>query len=211
MTDYEQNLYKQFSQEANRRRLDSGRILEEASNVAQRHTTTTITLEQATSYKRIQLIALEQFAKEQFCWFEDYKEIGVYLERGGENEVYYNPFSNSVFKLNDFTFAGDDAKRLFDRINVHNHLFANVAYSLIGFTKNSKGLLCAILEQAHIQALREATESEIVEYMKSLGFTSISTDEFSNELYEVFDAVPNNVLMGIDGNLYFFDTQIKIL
>jgi hypothetical protein len=68
MTDYEQNLYKQFSQEANRRRLDSGRILEEASNVAQRHTTTTtITLEQATSYKRIQLIALEQFAKEQFC------------------------------------------------------------------------------------------------------------------------------------------------
>ncbi len=143
--------------------------------------------------------------------FEDYNEIGVYLERGGENEVYYNPFSNSVFKLNDFTFAGDDAKRLFDRINVHNHLFANVAYSLIGFTKNSKGLLCAILEQAHIQALREATESEIVEYMKSLGFTSISTDEFSNELYEVFDAVPNNVLMGIDGNLYFFDTQIKIL
>jgi hypothetical protein len=72
-------------------------------------------------------------------------------------------------------------------------------------------LFCAILEQAHIQALREATEAEIVEYMKSLGFTSISADEFSNEIYEVFDAVPNNVLMGIDGNLYFFDTQIKIL
>jgi hypothetical protein len=56
MTDYEQDLYKQFSQEANRRRLDSSRILEEASNVAQRHTTTTITLEQATSYKRIKVI-----------------------------------------------------------------------------------------------------------------------------------------------------------
>jgi hypothetical protein len=56
MTDYEQDLYKQFSQEANRRRLDSGRILEEASTVAQRHKTTTITLEQATSYKRIKVI-----------------------------------------------------------------------------------------------------------------------------------------------------------
>jgi len=27
MTDYEQDLYKQFSQEANRKRLDSSRIL----------------------------------------------------------------------------------------------------------------------------------------------------------------------------------------
>lgn len=28
--------------------------------------------------------------------------------------------------------------------------------------------------------------------------------------YEVFDAVPNNVLYGIDKNLYFIDTQIKL-
>ena len=28
--------------------------------------------------------------------------------------------------------------------------------------------------------------------------------------YEVFDAVPNNVLYGIDGDLYFIDTQIRL-
>ena len=27
---------------------------------------------------------------------------------------------------------------------------------------------------------------------------------------EVFDAVPNNVLYGIDGDLYFIDTQIRL-
>lgn len=31
-----------------------------------------------------------------------------------------------------------------------------------------------------------------------------------NEDYEVFDAVPNNVLYGIDGHLYFIDTQIRL-
>ncbi|WP_298554296.1 hypothetical protein [uncultured Parabacteroides sp.] len=28
--------------------------------------------------------------------------------------------------------------------------------------------------------------------------------------YEIFDAVPNNVLHGIDGQLYFIDTQIRL-
>ena len=34
-------------------------------------------------------------------------------------------------------------------------------------------------------------------------------DEFHNAEYEVFDAVPNNVLYGIDDKLYFIDTQIR--
>ena len=35
-------------------------------------------------------------------------------------------------------------------------------------------------------------------------------DEYHNDQYEVFDAVPNNVLYGIDGDLYFIDTQIRL-
>lgn len=35
-------------------------------------------------------------------------------------------------------------------------------------------------------------------------------DEYHNSDYEVFDAVPNNVLYGIDGDLYFIDTQIRL-
>lgn len=34
--------------------------------------------------------------------------------------------------------------------------------------------------------------------------------EFHNEEYEVFDAVPHNVLYGIDNDLYFIDTQIRL-
>lgn len=35
-------------------------------------------------------------------------------------------------------------------------------------------------------------------------------NEFHNEKYEIFDAVPNNVLYGIDDKLYFIDTQIRL-
>lgn len=46
--------------------------------------------------------------------------------------------------------------------------------------------------------------------MQALGFEMDYYDEYHNALYEVFDAVPNNVLYGIDGNLYFIDTQIRL-
>ena len=68
-------------------------------------------------------------------------------------------------------------------------------------------MCCSI--QPHIQAEREATEDEIVEYMTALGFEMDYIDEFHNEEYEVFDA-PNNVLYGIDNDLYFIDTQIRL-
>lgn len=63
--------------------------------------------------------------------------------------------------------------------------------------------------QPYVRAEREATEEEIIAYMEALGFETDYSDEFHNDLFEVFDAVPNNVLYGIDGKLYFIDTQIR--
>lgn len=44
----------------------------------------------------------------------------------------------------------------------------------------------------------------------NLTFLNINYYEYHNSEYEVFDVVPNNVLYGIDGDLYFIDTQIRI-
>ncbi len=44
----------------------------------------------------------------------------------------------------------------------------------------------------------------------NLIFLNINYCEYHNSEYEVFDVVPNNVLYGIDGDLYFIDTQIRI-
>ena len=55
-----------------------------------------------------------------------------------------------------------------------------------------------------------AKENEIIKYMHALGFEMDYLDEFHNETYEISDAVPNNVLYGIDNDLYFIDTQIRL-
>lgn len=81
---------------------------------------------------------------------------------------------------------------------------------MIGFTYNSQQELCAVLVQPYVRAKREATEDEIATYMEALGFIMDYADEFHNDKYEIFDAVPNNVLYGIDSKLYFIDTQIRL-
>ena len=104
----------------------------------------------------------------------------------------------------------DDLENFFIRIAAHNKFFGNVPYQMIGFAYNSQQEFCAVLVQPYILAEREATEDEIAAYMQALGFEMDYYDEYHNSDYEVFDAVPNNVLYGIDGDLYFIDTQIRL-
>ena len=50
---------------------------------------------------------------------------------------------------------------------------------------------------------------EIAEELEKLGFSSQMNGEYyTNGIHDIFDASPNNVLVGIDGNLYFIDTII---
>ena len=185
-------------------------ILEQAAYIARRKKETAGTLEPTESYKSGQTKKLIDFANSNNLWIS-LSELNVeFLSKGGENEVYTGNKDNVVIKLNNFEYAGDDLENFFIRINAHNKLFGNVPYQMIGFAYNSQQEFCAVLIQPYILAEREATEDEIATYMQALGFEMDYYDEYHNSEYEVFDVVPNNVLYGIDGNLYFIDTQIRI-
>ena len=133
----------------------------------------------------------------------------AYSDRGSENEVYASLDSRFVYKLNDFRYSDDNLSPFFERISVHNELFPDCEYILIGFAENRDGKTCAVLRQPFILSQREATQAEIDEEMEQLGFHK-EQDEgyFTNSDYDIFDAVPNNVLKGEDGHLYFIDTII---
>lgn len=181
-------------------------LLEQAACIVRRKKEAAGTLEPTESYKRGQIEELISFANSNHLWIT-VQELNVeFLSKGGENEVYTSD-ADIVVKLNNFEYAGEDLENFFIRISAHNKFFSNVPYQMIGFAYNSQQEFCAVLIQPHIQAEREATENEIAEYMKALGFEIDYIDEFHNNDYEVFDAVPNNVLYGIDNELYFIDTQ----
>ena len=185
-------------------------ILEQATHIVRRKKETTGTLEPTESYKRGQTKELIDFANSNNLWISLSNLNVEFLSKGGENEVYTGNKDNIVIKLNNFEYAGDDLENFFIRINAHNKLFGNVPYQMIGFAYNGKKEFCAVLIQPYILAEREATEDEIAAYMEALGFEMDYYDEYHNSEYEVFDVVPNNVLYGIDGDLYFIDTQIRI-
>ena len=185
-------------------------LLEQAAHIVRRKKETTGTLEPTEGYKRGQIKELIEFANSKDLWISLSNLNVEFLSKGGENEVYTGDKDDIVVKLNNFEYAGDDLENFFIRINAHNKFFSNVPYQMIGFSYNSRQEFSAVLTQPYILAEREATEDEIVEYMEALGFEMDYIDEFHNDQYEVFDAVPNNVLYGIDKDLYFIDTQIRL-
>ena len=184
-------------------------LLEQAACIARRSKEAAGETEPTESYKGEQIKELIKFANTNNLWI-DLSHLNItYMDRGGENEVFHDG-NVSVVKLNNFEYAGDDLENFFIRIAAHNKFFSNVPYQMTGFAYNSLQEFCAVLVQPYILAEREATEDEIAAYMQALGFEMDYYDEYHNSDYEVFDAVPNNVLYGIDGDLYFIDTQIRL-
>ena len=184
-------------------------LLEQAACIVRRSKKAAGTLKPTESYKRGQIEELISFADLNCLWIDFNNFPVIYLDKGGENEVFYDGAA-TVYKLNNFEYAGDNLENFFIRITAHNKFFGNVPYQMVGFAYNSLHEFCAVLIQPHIKAEREATENEIADYMQALGFEMDYLDEFHNDQCEVFDAVPNNVLYGIDRELYFIDTQIRL-
>ena len=184
-------------------------LLEQTACITGRSKEATGEVEPTEGYKGRQIKELIEFANVNNLWI-DLSPLNItYMDKGGENEVFHDGKS-SVIKLNNFEYAGDDLENFFIRINAHNKFFSNVPYQMIGFSYNSRQEFSAVLTQPYILAEREATEDEIVEYMEALGFETDYIDEFHNDQYEVFDAVPNNVLYGFHYKVIFLLSAISV-
>lgn len=54
-----------------------------------------------TACKGVQIARLKDWAKENDCWIEDPESLGVFSDRGSENEVYMAYDGVHVYKLNE--------------------------------------------------------------------------------------------------------------
>lgn len=185
-----------------------GGILEQAEAVAQGVLESVQKIAGTTDCKGVQIAQLAKWAMKHNFWL-DPQDLGTYEDRGSENEVYLSHSENVVYKLNDFRYSDDNLVPFFERLKAQNKYFPDCSYSLIGFANNRNGKICAVLRQPYIITEREATEEEIAKELINLGFSpQFDGEYYTNGIYDIFDATPNNVLVGIDGNLYFIDTII---
>ena len=199
---------EQLSPQGDTRENEFGGLLAAASDFARGVLELIQALAGTTACKGVQIARLKDWAIANHCWI-DRTTLGTYSDRGSENEVYISVDNKHVYKLNDFRYSDDNLTPFFERIQIHNQLFPDCAYDFIGFSENCDGKTCAVLRQPFILAQRESTQEEIDQEMQCLGFNKgQDAGYFTNADYDIFDAVPNNVLMGADGHLYFIDTII---
>lgn len=199
--------YDKISSGINSQKAGFNRILEEAASEARRISLAIQKIAGTTSCKGVQIQGLKKWAINNRFWITDIKKLGEFSDRGSENEVYMDSVNGVVNKLNDFRYADDNLEPFFQRINIHNRIFPDCSYVLKGFAENQDGKICAVLEQPFIRADREASIEEIAGALVLMGFIPMCDGEyFTNGEIDIFDALPNNVLHGIDGNLFFIDT-----
>ena len=94
------------------------------------------TLAGTTACKGVQIARLKDWAKENDCWIENPESLGVFSDRGSENEVYMAYDGIHVYKLNDFRYSDDNLTPFFERIVAHNQYFTACPYDFIGFSQN---------------------------------------------------------------------------
>lgn len=164
------------------------------------------------------------------AWIDDIIRFtvgGIIINRGTENTVYLSKDGRSVIKINNLSFLNDDDTQFeyvrdlnyfFNRIIVHNSLFPEIAYKVIGFTAGKNKQVCVVMEQPFIPYAKYPTQQEIDSELAKRDFLKTTLGEgvnhgfigYTDGNYELTDTKPQNVLIDQNGNWCFIDLDISL-
>ena len=167
--------------------------------------------EKHVSHFEIEQRVAELYARENGMWLpmSDDFDLGVPGPSGNENDTYVS--NDIIYKVNNLLNSGSILK-LFAKIYMHNNLFYDTCYSLYAFTGFDGRTVMPVFKQSLVKNARPATPIEIETYMAAIGFLKLNDKgRFSNDVYEVWDVVPRNVLKDEEGDIYIVDAEIKLL
>lgn len=152
-----------------------------------------------------------EYATENDIWIEDLYSLGSKPMRGGnENTLVVNEGEEVVYKSNNLFNSENSISRFFENIKAHNTLFPHSKYIFVGFT-GLKGdgkrvpYIEPIVKQRYLADAKQATQSEIDAYMKSVGLEKVNNTTFKNKEFTVSDIRPRNVLKDSSGNIHVID------
>jgi hypothetical protein len=159
--------------------------------------------------KEKQTSFLKAWAKEAGIWLEDLPIGSQYLTKGGESKIYLAPDRLNVIKLNDAIYYATWDEYL-NSLVLHNLLFPNTAYTLIGFTEIHNGL-SAMLQQPFIEG-EQAGLDDIRELLSYNGFENTKRQDYYNsEFGLVLEDMHDENVIAKDNLLFFIDTVFYIM
>ena len=197
------------AQDAENRRIAA--IADELRRLCQLHEAQSGTGQaDVTPFEREQRMA-EQMAKADGYWIPMMQvfDLGVPGPSGNENDTYVA--DDCIYKVNNLMNSGGIVA-LLGKVLMHNTLFPDTAYQLHGFAGFDGRTVQPVLRQVRVANSTPATQIMIDTYMAAIGFVKQDGEgRFTNELYEVWDVIPRNVLIDGDGDVFIVDAEIKHL
>lgn len=156
---------------------------------------------------------LIEYANKSGIWIPKWKITDKnYLDRGNEQKVYFDyENKNFVLKLNNTQFYEYNLIAYLKSLSVHNFLFPDTAYELIGFTMD-EDIVCPVVRQPFVDSDSETDIKKIEEFLGKLGF---ERQHPMNVYYNkdarliLADQSKYNVLTK-EGVLFFIDTVFYI-
>ena len=161
---------------------------------------------------------IEQWAKAANLWEENSEQIliaefGPMIAQGAEAKVYYKEGNTSVVK--ERTSIYSTWQKALDAIVLHNCLFPETAMKVIGFTRDTDGLMRIVLTQPYVTCLRLATKDEIDEMVIAKGFSDNCNGQGVNYISDrlvLEDMHPANVFIDdITENPICIDCIVKFV
>jgi hypothetical protein len=159
--------------------------------------------------KRKQELILEEYALHEAIWFDYAKDIESQWEgvqgRGGQEAEVFRGQKGYLRKIYDYYQNSNSPLEFIDnRISLHNLLFPETRYELLGFTQKHSRFQF-ILEQPFVVGRNHRKEDNFSKYMENLGYDQIDDTTYHNKYFIISDLHEANVLKSGSGFL-FVDT-----
>ena len=155
--------------------------------------------------KERQAAILKTFCDENDLWVNNIPGEDRYLTRGGEARVFLHPDNKKVIKLNDAVYYATWLE-FFNSILLHNLVFPNTAYTLLGFVRE-RDILYAVLQQPFITSDAQVELEEIKKLLTFNGFENTRRNDYIHKELGLIleDMHDENVLVNSE-TLFFIDT-----
>lgn len=160
--------------------------------------------------KKEQAQALKLFARQNNLWLNDGPNPDNFLAKGGEASVYFEKESKSVIKYNDGIYYATWLE-FFNSIVIHNILFSDTTYTLLGFTEIDHTLL-VVLKQPFVTSDAPVELSDVNKILAFNGFENqkrngkATNNYYNKELGIILEDIHDENVIANSGLLCFIDT-----
>ena len=142
-------------------------------------------------------------------WFSGLDE-SRFIARGAEQRVYLDKDVRFVIKLNDSIFYASWLD-YFHNLLIHNFLFPQTAYNLIGFLAENE-ILHAVVKQPFIEITEPTDPLTIKEFLLTNGFQlKKNNDYFNSEAGIILEDLHDENVLTNKGALFFIDTAFYLM